>query len=245
MSRLTRSDTGGRLSLPEVTIVSINGKDPEKSIAAIRHSSREIDFGRQLLITNRPLPQEVSGHIEVQVEKSLGSLLDYNRFCLLDLHDRIETEFCLIVQPDGFVVNPTLWTDFFLQYDYIGAPWNHLKSMEALQLSGHHGQGLPMPIVGNGGFSLRSKRLLQAVAALNPDTTRISEDCVIAVKLRRQLEDAGMRFAPVRIAQQFSLEWHIDQFSVIGNHFGFHGLFAHFEPYLKITGMDPNSRVHI
>ena len=242
MSRLTESDNRGRLSLPEVTIVSINGKNPEKSIAAIRHSSLEIDFGRQLLITNRPIPLEASGKIEVLVEQKLNSLIDYNRFCLLELHDRIETEFCLIVQPDGFVVHPSLWSDFFLRYDYIGAPWNHLRSRELIQLSGHQYKDIPIPIVGNGGFSLRSRRLLKQVASLKPDTTRLPEDCVISVILRSELENAGMLFAPHRLAQQFSLEWHIDQFSVIGNHFGFHGLFAHFEPYLKITAMDRDSR---
>jgi hypothetical protein len=242
VSRLTGSGAGARLSLPEVTIVSINGKDPEKSVAAIRHSSREIEFGRQLLITNRPMEAEITEGIEVQIEEGLKTLLDYNRFCLLDLHDRIETEFCLIVQPDGFVVNPWLWSDFFLNYDYIGAPWNYPRSMDALQLSGQQPNSLPSPIVGNGGFSLRSKRLLKLVASLNPEPTLITEDCVISVKIRRNLEREGMRFAPVRIAQQFSLEWHIDQFSVIGNHFGFHGRFNYFEPYLKITGMDRDSR---
>lgn len=242
MSRLIGSGSGDRLHLPEVTIVSINGKDPEKSIAAIRHSSREIEFGRQLLITNRPMGRESIEGIEIQVEDELNTLTDYNRFCLLELHDRIETEFCLIVQPDGFVVNPSLWSDFFLNYDYIGAPWNHLRSLEALQLSGHPASFLPTPIVGNGGFSLRSRRLLKLVASLNPETTLLAEDCVISVKRRQELESAGMRFAPVRLAQQFSLEWHINQFSVIGNHFGFHGRFSHFDPYLKITGMDANSR---
>jgi hypothetical protein len=244
VSRLTRGGAESRLHLPEVTIVSINGKDPEKSIAAIRHSSREIEFGRQLLITNRPVGIDGAEGIEVQVEGGLNTLPDYNRFCLLELHDRIETEFCLIVQPDGFVVNPSLWSDFFLNYDYIGAPWNHLRSMEALQLSGHQPNFFPYPIVGNGGFSLRSRRMLKLIASLNPETTLLAEDCVISVKRRRDLESAGIRFAPVRLAQQFSLEWHIDQFSVIGNHFGFHGRFAHFEPYLKITGMNSDSRDH-
>ena len=242
MSRLTGSVAGDRLSLPEVTIVSINGKDPEKSLAAIRHSSLEIEFGRQLLITNHPLETEVSGEIEVQVEKKLSSLADYNVFCLMELHDRIETEFCLIVQPDGFVVHPRLWSDFFLRHDYIGAPWNHLRSRELIQLSGHQYNNIPIPIVGNGGFSLRSRRLLKEVASFKPDTSRLPEDCMISIRLRRQLEESGMRFAPLRIAQQFSLEWHIDQFSIVGNHFGFHGRFAHFEPYLKITGMNRDSR---
>jgi hypothetical protein len=229
----------GRLSLPNVTLLSINGRDPEKSIAAIRESRRQIDFAKSLLITNRKIE---APDIEVQTDPELNSLLDYNRICLLELYDRIETEFCLIVQPDGFVVHPRLWSPFFLEYDYIGAPWNHLRSMELIQLSGHQPGDLPSPLIGNGGFSLRSRKLLKTVASMNPNPNLQPEDYQISVMLRVALEDEGIRFAPLRLAQQFSLESHVDQFSVLGNHFGFHGRYAHFDNYLIRTGMDSTYR---
>ena len=31
---------------------------------------------------------------------------------------------------DGHIVNPHLWTNEFLKYDYIGAPWPKFKKME-------------------------------------------------------------------------------------------------------------------
>lgn len=40
-----------------------------------------------------------------------------------ELNKYIETDYVLIVQYDGFILNPKAWMDEFLEYDYIGAPW--------------------------------------------------------------------------------------------------------------------------
>jgi hypothetical protein len=54
----------------------------------------------------------------------------------------------LLVQWDGYVCNPDAWDPAFLDCDYIGAKWFwHNDAMR----------------VGNGGFSLRSRRLLEAL----------------------------------------------------------------------------------
>ena len=89
-------------------------------------------------------------------------------------------------------------------YDYIGAVWPQF----------------PETPVGNGGFSLRSRRLLDAMQ--DPDAViRHAEDKCIAITNRRLLEGKhGIRFAPAEVAEQFSVErtpWHPA--------FGFHGFF--------------------
>lgn len=65
-----------------------------------------------------------------------------------ELNKYIETSYVLIIQYDGFILNPDAWTDEFLEYDYIGAPWWYTDDCN----------------VGNGGFSLRSKKLLEILA---------------------------------------------------------------------------------
>ena len=55
----------------------------------------------------------------------------------------------LLIQWDGYVVNPEAWDPAFLGCDYLGAKWYW------------HDDGMR---VGNGGFSLRSRRLLDALA---------------------------------------------------------------------------------
>jgi Protein of unknown function (DUF5672) len=79
-------------------------------------------------------------------------------------------------------------------------------------------------VVGNGGFSLRSRKLLLALQSLQPDPSE-PEDMAICVTLRPRLErEFGIRFAPLEVAQRFAIEY--------GPHrpaFGFHGMlnFAH------------------
>jgi hypothetical protein len=92
-----------------------------------------------------------------------------------------------------------------LDYDYIGAPWSHFDFHK----------------VGHGGFSLRSRRLMQAVEPLlTQQDFLVPENVVICRKYRRQLErNATIKFAPISVAKKFSQELSVC------NHptFGFHG----------------------
>ena len=62
----------------------------------------------------------------------------------------INTKFCLVTQWDGWVINSQKWNSEFLNYDYIGAIWPDYSSNQ----------------IGNGGFSLRSKKLLRSTRDL-------------------------------------------------------------------------------
>jgi hypothetical protein len=74
--------------------------------------------------------------------------------------------------------------------------------------------------VGNGGFSLRSVKLLEALESPKI-VKRHPEDFCICVDNKALLEgEFGIRFAPENIAEQFAVErteWH--------SAFGFHGFF--------------------
>ncbi|MFZ4461712.1 MAG: DUF5672 family protein [Patescibacteria group bacterium] len=84
----------------------------------------------------------------------INSIEEYSRFMVKDLSTYIDTEHVLIVRHDGFILNPVARTDDFLQYDYISAPcWYDDENN-----------------LGNGGFSLRSKKLLDTLAN-NPEIT--------------------------------------------------------------------------
>lgn len=120
---------------------------------------------------------------------------DYNLFVIKHLYECFETSHCLLIQSDGFVWHPEQWEPEFLNYDYIGAvTWNGF--------------------VGNGGFSLRSKRFCELTARLflteqfYRDAFRCSpnEDQLICSMMGKQLSDMGMKFAPPEIADMFSWE---------------------------------------
>ena len=120
----------------------------------------------------------------------------------------IETEFALFIQYDGFPTNPSAWTGEFLDYDYIGAPWPWMP------------EGIN---IGNGGFSLRSKHLLNLCLRLEPNyeghESEWLEDGMIGIYNRPWLEQQGIRFAPTALAQRFS---HEHPFGVLTDSFGFH-----------------------
>jgi tetratricopeptide (TPR) repeat protein len=165
-------------------------------------------FGRVVLLTDRPLADldgDASG-IDVVTGITVATREDYSRFVVTGLREHLTTPFVLLVQWDGFVVNPAAWSDAFLDFDYIGARWHwHRDGMD----------------VGNGGFSLRSRRLLDALAdpAIVVDA---NEDEVICRKYRPFLEQRyGIRFAPASLADRFSFEADY----AAGTPFGFHGLF--------------------
>ena len=142
--------------------------------------------------------------------RSLNSMRAYESIVLSMLPAIIEEDFALLYQWDGFVLNENAFDSRFLNYDYIGAPW--FPSNED-------------PRVGNGGFCLRSRKLLDflLVNTLSPDHSindGANEDVRICTIYRKEAEDYGVRFAPVEVASQFAFETR-----PVAGTFGFHGMF--------------------
>jgi hypothetical protein len=131
------------------------------------------------------------------------------------------------VQADGFVIHPESWTDEFLDYDYIGAPWP-LRKDAYVDPFGVHQR------VGNGGFSLRSRKLLtvptrhevawdvnESSLYRNFDSGLLHEDGNICVHNRHVYEADGCVFAPVDVAVRFSQEHYVPEARGV-TPFGFH-----------------------
>ncbi len=181
-----------RLALPTVTLLIIDCVDYERARRALDHCRFYCDFAEVKLLTHF----EIDDPLVVKIAP-LRSIEAYSEFLLKQVTDYFRTEHVLIAQWDGFVFNPRYWTPEFLRYDYIGAPWPvHLIA------NPEHKEYL----VGNGGFSLRSKRL-QDFLKQDPAIQAIdSEDVVICQYQRARLEQAGFHFAPVELARQFACE---------------------------------------
>ena len=79
--------------------------------------------------------------------KPIRSLRDYDNFAIKELYKFVDTEYVLISQWDGFIINYNRIKRDFFSYDYIGAPFYKNSGYE----------------MGNGGFSLRSKKFLTTV----------------------------------------------------------------------------------
>jgi len=82
-------------------------------------------------------------------------------------------------------------------------------------------------LVGNGGFNLRSKKLIREIKEMDLESNfkrYQPEDIVICVDKRKELEDKGITFAPPEIAEKFSFEAINEVNNKWTDQFGFHGL---------------------
>ncbi len=190
--------------LQNVTLLGLDCVNIKRLIQAAEICKKDFDFGAVKLLSSLP-----SRHVDVVPIEPLNSIEAYNDFIIEKLNDYIDTDFVLLIQYDGFILNPNAWTDDYLKYDYTGAPWWKNGKF----------------IVGNGGFSLRSKKLLEM---LQKDKYKITdkdpEDWFICVTIRKELEDRGIKFAPIELAKQFSFESNEKDGVVWNGQFGFHGL---------------------
>lgn len=229
-----------RLKLSEVTLVAIEGRSTkfftEMAHKALCFSCLGIDFGAvRLLSHNTPLALDPRiSHIKIN---QLESAPEYSKFVFQDLHGFIDTPYCLIVQADGFVLNPALWLPEFLDYDYLGAPW---QQTTARRLGGDyviHDISVANR-VGNGGFSLRSRKLLSLCKDINYQLFgSLPEDFILCRILREFMESSGIRFAPLELAARFSLEQPIEVAPYdLQSSFGFHG--REFDPYRLLLSLD-------
>jgi len=209
-----------KLKLPNVTLVSMSSVRVRDTVFALMKSMEHIDFGRVILLSDT-YPSVLPSTVSFRYTTKINSIDDYSFKVVYELPLHIETEFALIVQYDGFVINPTSWQDSFFQYDYIGAPFD----LPTDDFSYRDSRG-EIFRVGNGGFSLRSRRLMLLPVNLpmvwEPFHGYYNEDGFICGLNRHIFESRGFKFAPFDVAKFFSHEKPLPEFSGIAP-FGFHG----------------------
>jgi hypothetical protein len=198
------------IELNNVTLVCIDTKNKLEALSIMNKMSKLIKFNRCLYFTNGIEKQDNIEIINIpDITASSKKDGSYSSFCIKELPKYITTEFCLIVQHDGFILNPEVWTDDFLKYDYIGAAW---------PAGGNY-----VNRVGNGGFSLRSKKFLDACLDIFKDEDIIeNEDLLICVLRYDDFIKRGITYAPIELAVKFSIEDLIPEITTMHT-FGFHG----------------------
>jgi len=166
----------------EITLICIDCVSLERAIRVIEESSKIIEFKNIKLLSS--IPNNYKHLVSIP---SLKSTSEYSKFCMKELYKYVTTSHCLIIQHDGWILNPLAWNDNWLKYDYLGAStiWNG----------------------GNGGFSLRSKKILELMSKFEIDN--ISEDVAYATYdkgKKRELENLGCKYAPKPIQENFAVE---------------------------------------
>lgn len=197
------------IELKNITLACIDTKNRLESLSVMKKMSRLIKFGKSLYFTNNIPKQDEIEIVEIPDIKGVRGPGSYSNFCIKELGKYITTDFCLVIQHDGFILNPELWTDDFLKYDYIGAAWPN--------------GGNYINRVGNGGFSLRSKKLLDACLDIFKDEDIMdNEDLLVCVLRYDDFIKRGITYAPIELAVKFSIEDLIPEITTMRT-FGFHG----------------------
>jgi hypothetical protein len=195
-----------RLALPQVTLVAVDTRAPLLAAQALLRSMAGIDFAKAVLFTHEWTPRRPLPGIEIVDIDPITSSAEYSHFMLRLMPGWVRTSHVLITQWDAFVVEPWAWNNNFLAYDYVGAPWPDQPDARA---------------VGNGRFSLRSRRLLAAGMDLRIDDSH-PEDVALCRTYRTLLErEHGVTFAPLALARRFAYE----NDDSAGPTFGFHGAY--------------------
>jgi hypothetical protein len=242
--------------LPEIKGESARSR-PSLSISCIETRRSEIDRAARAVertascirvdtvywFSTLTFPVSLAGIdvIHVPIDHFTDYIEDINTIFLRLIPSTVQTDFNLIVQADGFAVNPQAWDPLFWDYDYIGAPFCGLWG---------GGPYWRRPIVGNGGFSLRSQKFYQAIRELDitwrlddwlaehdwlgdfayyilnaKGEKCLQEDVLFSLCARNMLErQFAIRFCPPELAAKFSLfEVHPFTRFWLGRSFGFHG----------------------
>lgn len=208
------------INLPEVTLFAFDTSSKiDETIKALYTSMNGINYGSVKFVTSKKYVEKyknelINDGIIVEEQKiEVDSYEKYGYYWIYKIGEHIETTHCLNVQYDGFVLFPEKWDNSWLEYDYIGAPWP-IKEDAYIDPWGNHHQ------VGNGGFCLMSKKLLDVPNQVEvpwevnnsdfywmpPGVVNYNGDGNVCVHNRHIYIEQGCKFAPLEVAVKFSHE---------------------------------------
>lgn len=179
------------LKLPDVTLICLTNQKFSEHLEAMEKSNEGIQFASSKII----------------YDFDCNSIDEWNRKIIYELPNYIDTSHALLIHHDGYVINPNLWKEEWLGFDYIGAPWPY-----PVDDYSYRSESGDIVRVGNS-VSLRSKRLMERVAQFEWKSYygNTNEDGFMCVHHRDQLEAEGFKFAPLPVAIHFSKEHSIPE----------------------------------
>lgn len=203
----------------DITLLAVATNNIPQTLASLRRCINLMDFSKIKLFTD-VLPVGLPSDIEF-VQCPPLNYNTYMNYTFRDLGEFVDTSHCLLVQYDSWILRPQMWKDEWLQYDYIAPPWSTHECMKLP--SGEYIR------VGCGGFSLRSKKLLDLPKQLNLPLVEYvghpynmwADDWNFCVYYRDIFLEQGITYAPRLEATQFGQEMDMDENKGIYP-FGFH-----------------------
>lgn len=202
-----------KLQLKDTTLICVDCRDISRTVNVMERCEELVEFGAVKLLTH--LPTDYKHKVEIT---NISTHVMYSIFMLKEIHKYVDTKYMLVVQADGFILNADSWDESWKQYDYIGPILNQWD------------------IVGNGGFSFRSKALMAYMSTLFPewnvtpeDADRLQskmscyEDGAISMNYKELIEVNGFKVAPLDVAGKFAQGGNPNEAYHYEYPFGFHG----------------------
>lgn len=196
-----------KLQLPNVCLCVADCYNYGSAVASIKRSMALCDFGSVKFLTNIPI--KINGVEVIQIE-NINSKESYSKFVIREMYKYIDKDYVLIQQHDSWVLDIDAWTNEFFNVDVIGASW--------LYIDGRNNS--------NGGFSLRTRRLMEILATDENIKITHPEDEIIGRLYRHYLEEKyDIKFPNDELCDRFSFELRTPNQSTFGFHSYFHEIF--------------------
>lgn len=194
-----------KVRIKDVCLISVDCVNYAKTIHSLRNCMSRCEFDSVVLLTDIDI--EEPGIYVIKIPR-INSKEAYSAFIIRELYKYFSQTHCLIVQHDGTILNADCWDESFKEFDVIGARWLYPDNE---------------PNCGNGGFSLRSHRLMETVAKDKFIDILHPCDEILGRLYRRYLEKTySIKFAPNDVCDRFSYELHTPVQRTFGHHAFFH-----------------------
>ena len=197
------------IKLSDVTLIAADTYNFGGAVASLKKCMAQCEFERVIFFTNIPL--KIDGIEVIQIEELSGKD-GYSHFMLKEAYKYIASDFVLVVQHDAWILDAEQFNEELYNVDYAGALWLENDGLAN----------------GNGGFSWRSYKLMEAVGKDDFINATSPEDVALCRVYRRYLEkNYGLIWASDELCEQFSFELR----TPCAPTFGFHNFFH--KPYQK------------
>lgn len=178
----------------KVILLAFGSTKIQETIKAIKHCQKMVAFYDTVYLTDHIVNETNIRHVPV---RNIPSIKDYQTFIVNESPDLILSSIpdtfnghFLFINWDGFIINSESWTNEFLDYDYVGAPWPWFDYK-----------------VGNGGFCLKSSKFIRFQQHICRNHKVIhNEDVELCIILRSIFEEYNCKYANKELAYCFSTE---------------------------------------
>jgi hypothetical protein len=198
-----------RLHLPEVTLFVTAGPDLQLTFESFKRCLDTVHFGDAIFFSEGTPEQTrewFHANAKVVYIQKTGAANNCGQDYFKALPPLMTTTHMLTCDWDAAITDTSMWTPEFMEYDYIGARWPWMPTGKN---------------IGNGGFAMMSKKLMETVTALPEFAHSKSLDAEIGQEWRAKLEMKGIKFPSEELADRFAYERAVPN----APSFGYHGFF--------------------